>query len=355
MFSVQEVVLFGVVAGVIAGGVLRATTWARERRRFVIAGAATAIGFIAWNLLLVGTNATGINVDIPLTPLSFQNLGSGVLAFAATAAVLGLLVDPDEPARRVVGAASPVSLPPSSTSSSCDLFVPAGRSRPTSMSKRSRQRIAQPTRDRPARRTQAPAARRIPFRPLIISSVVVLAVVAVVVSVLLANQGLPGIQTGSPPWRAETAQLRARLTAIGLPALTGEGQGQHTHQHLDLYVDGRQVVIPTDIGINRTAAFLSPIHTHDSTGIIHVESPVVRTFTLGEFFDVWGVRFDGHCIGGVCDSNGRVLSVYLNGQPYTGDPRALALTAHEEIVVAIGTAAQLPNPIPASYAFPAGL
>ena len=105
MFAVQEVVIFGVVAGLLAGAVLRATAWARARRRFVVAGVATAVGFIAWNLLLVATNATGINVDIPLTPLSFQDLGSGVLAFAASAAVLGLLVDPDERASRVVGAA----------------------------------------------------------------------------------------------------------------------------------------------------------------------------------------------------------------------------------------------------------
>jgi hypothetical protein len=74
---VQEVVIAGFVAGVVAGAVLRATSWAREHRRFVIASAATAVGFIAWNLMLVGTNATGINIDLPLTPLSFQDFGSG--------------------------------------------------------------------------------------------------------------------------------------------------------------------------------------------------------------------------------------------------------------------------------------
>ena len=183
----------------------------------------------------------------------------------------------------------------------------------------------------------------------------VVAALIVVVGLLLAKGGLPGLQTGSPPWPVETTQLRARLTAIGLPALTAEGQVQHTHQHLDLDVDGRQVTIPADIGINRTVGFIAPIHTHDTTGIIHVESPVVRTFTLGELFDVWGVRFDGHCVGGVCDGSGRALSVFLDGQPYAGDPRSLVLTSHEEIVVAIGTPAQLPNPIPASYPFPSGL
>lgn len=222
------------------------------------------------------------------------------------------------------------------------------------MSKRPRQRVAQPASRRAPRPPTAPD-RRFSLRLLIVSGTAVLAALVVVVGVFVANQGLPGIQAGPPPWRAETAQLRARLTAIGLPALTGEGQAQHTHQHLDLYVDGHQVAVPTDIGINQTAGFLSPIHTHDATGIIHVESPVVRDFTLGEFFDVWGVRFDAHCVGGECDGNGRVLSVFVNGQPFAGDPRSLVLAAHEEIVVALGAPAQLPNPIPASYAFPAGL
>jgi hypothetical protein len=163
------------------------------------------------------------------------------------------------------------------------------------------------------------------------------------------------MQTGSPPWPPETAGLRARLAAIGLPALTGEGTAQHTHEHLDLWVDGQPVTIPSDIGINQAAGFLSPIHTHDATGIIHVESPVVRDFTLGEFFDVWGVRFDGHCVGGTCDGSGRTLSVDVNGQAFTGDPRSLVLEDHEEIVVAIGTTTQLPSPIPSSYSFPSGL
>jgi hypothetical protein len=165
----------------------------------------------------------------------------------------------------------------------------------------------------------------------------------------------PGLQTGAPPWSPDNVNLRARLEADGLQVLTAEGQVQHTHQHLDLFVDGQPVLIPADIGIDRVHLILSPIHTHDATRIIHVESPIVREFTLGEFFDVWGVRFDAHCLGGVCEGNGRVLSVYRNGQQVTGDPRSIVLDAHEELVVAIGTTAQLPSPIPSSYVFPAGL
>jgi hypothetical protein len=190
-----------------------------------------------------------------------------------------------------------------------------------------------------------------------------LAAVVVVVAVAIATsqpsspptETISGLQTGAPRWSPDNVNLRARLVADGLQVLTAEGQVQHTHQHLDLFVDGQRVAIPPDIGIDRVNLILSPIHTHDATGIIHVESPIIRDFTLGEFFDVWGVRFDAHCVGGVCDGNGRTLSVFRNGQVVTGDPRSIVLDAHEEIVVAIGTPAQLPNPIPASYAFPAGL
>ena len=97
------------------------------------------------------------------------------------------------------------------------------------------------------------------------------------------------------------------------------------------------------------------LHTHDATGIIHVESPTVRPYTLGEFFDVWGVRFTQTCLGGYCNAGGQTLRVYANGHLVTGNLRQLELTAHEEIVVTFGTEAQLPHPIPSSYGFPFGL
>src|SRR5438132_7158269 len=116
---------------------------------------------------------------------------------------------------------------------------------------------------------------------------------------------LPGLQTGEAPWLAEIPNLLARLKAINLPALYEEGNVLHIHQHLDIFVNGKPVTVPADIGINYIAKFISPLHTHDAAGIIHVESDEVRDFTLGQFFDVWGVRFTKDCIGGYCakDSN----------------------------------------------------
>ncbi|MGH2813503.1 MAG: hypothetical protein ACRDI1_12455 [Actinomycetota bacterium] len=167
---------------------------------------------------------------------------------------------------------------------------------------------------------------------------------------------LPGLQTGPSPWDPELSHLRARLKRIGFPtALTMEGDDLHIHEHLDVFDHGQKVEVPENIGISQQEGFLSPLHTHDATGIIHIESFEQRTFTLGEFFDVWGVRFSSTCIGGYCADGYNQLSVFVGGQHREGDPRSLGLAAHQQIVVAFGTDAELPNPIPASYTFPSGL
>jgi len=165
---------------------------------------------------------------------------------------------------------------------------------------------------------------------------------------------LPGLQTGPAPWGANTADLAARLRAIGLPPLSPtEGTAVHIHQHLDIYVDGRKVPVPALIGIDPAVGF-APLHVHDTSGVIHVESPTVRSYTLGQFFAVWGVRLTPSCLGGYCAGGDRRLRVYVDGTPHLGDPTTLTLEPHQEIVVAFGTAAQLPSPIPSAYPFPAG-
>ncbi|HYY26222.1 MAG TPA: hypothetical protein VE689_12050 [Candidatus Udaeobacter sp.] len=164
---------------------------------------------------------------------------------------------------------------------------------------------------------------------------------------------LPGIQTRQPPWIAEIEHLFDRLQAIHLPALSAEGNALHIHQHLDLILSGTQVSVPADIGINYAARFISPIHTHDETGVIHVESDEVRDFTLGEFFDVWGVRFTKDCIGGYCSKGTNTLKVFVNGKPVSGDPRKLVLQPRQEIVVIYG-AQTGSTKVPSSYLFPPG-
>jgi len=168
-----------------------------------------------------------------------------------------------------------------------------------------------------------------------------------------ASSTLPGLQTGNAPWIAEIDHLKERLADIGLPALAEEGTVLHIHQHLDIFIHGKSVPVAAGIGINELAGFISPIHVHDDTGIIHVESPTIQTYTLGQFFDIWGVAFSANSIGGYTNDASSTLQVYVNGSKFNGDPRTLALAAHQEIVITYGTAEEQPV-IPSSFDFPAG-
>jgi hypothetical protein len=147
---------------------------------------------------------------------------------------------------------------------------------------------------------------------------------------------LPGVITGPAPWLPEIDNLLRRLNAINLPALHEEGNALHIHQHLDILLNGEPVTVPAGIGINPMARFISPLHTHDVSGVIHVESDVKRDFTLGQFFDVWGVRFSKSCIGAYCAKGADTLRVFVNGKPVSGDPRNLVLREHQEIAVVYG-------------------
>lgn len=161
---------------------------------------------------------------------------------------------------------------------------------------------------------------------------------------------MPALQGGPAPWGTAVADLANRLQVLGLPALSQEGSVLHIHQHLDVFVDGESVTVPGGIGVNGNS-FISPIHVHDTTGVIHVESPTKEQFTLGQFFAVWGVRFTPTRLGGYRSSASRPLRFYLDGKRYPSDPTRLVLASHQEIAVVIGKA---PTRIPATYAFAAG-
>jgi len=166
---------------------------------------------------------------------------------------------------------------------------------------------------------------------------------------------LAGLQTGPAPWSPpNTAGLAERLQAVGLaPLIPMEGTAVHIHQHLDLDVDGHKVPVLAGVGIDPAVGY-APLHTHDPSGVLHVESPTVRPYTLGEFFAVWGVRLTPSCLGGYCAGGDRQLRVYVDGRADKGDPATLVLAAHQELVVAFGTTAQQPAPVPSSYQFPPG-
>lgn len=133
----------------------------------------------------------------------------------------------------------------------------------------------------------------------------------------------------------------------------------HIHAHLAIYVRGQQKLIPYGIGIvppykllnTANGAFVAGgskfywLHTHDETGLIHIESPIQRTFTLGNLFDVWHQPLSPTQVG---PDAGHVV-VWVDNHPFSGDPRAVPLTAHEVIQVNVDS----PEPFH-PYTFPKG-
>lgn len=127
------------------------------------------------------------------------------------------------------------------------------------------------------------------------------------------------------------------LPVDGIQCNQSEGAVEHIHTQLQLFSHGRAVPIPANIGISQTAACLYWIHTHTGDGYVHIESPVIRSFTLGQFFDIWGEDLSWKQAASVKAPSGGRLSIWVNGKPWTGkDPRAIVLTDHEQIVIQSG-------------------
>ncbi|WP_235688659.1 hypothetical protein [Mycolicibacterium phocaicum] len=129
-----------------------------------------------------------------------------------------------------------------------------------------------------------------------------------------------------------------------------EGMVDHVHAHVDVLVDGRPVPVPANIGIDLKRRTMSPLHTHDDTGVIHVESPASRQFSLGEFFSEWQVSLSAINIGALHASGGKNVRVFVNGALQSGNPAAILLKAHDEIAIVYGAPAP-GETIPATYAF----
>jgi hypothetical protein len=166
-------------------------------------------------------------------------------------------------------------------------------------------------------------------------------------------------------WPAPADAMQLARDA-GLVPETAERLQYHVHAHLDVFIDGKPVIVPGGIGINihdpavhsgvtdGQPAYggintpcdqpcISPLHTHDATGVLHTESATRKSNTLGEFFTEWGVKLDPNCVGEYCKPKTDV-AVYVDGKKFDGDPRTVELADGREIAIVIGTPpAQIPS------------
>jgi len=114
-------------------------------------------------------------------------------------------------------------------------------------------------------------------------------------------------------------------------------------------VDGQPVTVPANVGISIADQLESPMHAHDTTGVIHIESSQPsNAFTLGALFDVWGVKLTPTHLGGYHNAGGDTVHVYANGKVIT-DPTQYALRPHDNIVIGYEPGTSLPHIAPFTW------
>jgi hypothetical protein len=155
----------------------------------------------------------------------------------------------------------------------------------------------------------------------------------------------------------DVADLAPASTTVGgtpVGAVTCQTQAKevvkyHIHTYVSVYVDGRRLRVPAGVGMTQPSSIqhystgpyydvglyncLYWIHTHVSDGVVHVEAPLKESFTLGQFFDVWGQPLGADQAG---PARGPVV-VFENGRRLTGDPRSTPLMPHGVIQIDVGS------------------
>jgi hypothetical protein len=170
-----------------------------------------------------------------------------------------------------------------------------------------------------------------------------------------AQAGQPGpeqvpLETGAP---LASASSTLQGTAIdGVKCAPVEQLAYHIHAHLQVFVNGNPRALPGAIGLVGPVAQQTPagpfygaqgcyywLHTHTNDGIIHIESPTHRIYTLGDFFDEWHQPLSPNQ---VASATGPVVA-YVNGKKFSGDPRNVKLDPHAVIQLNVGSPAVQPQ------------
>jgi hypothetical protein len=173
--------------------------------------------------------------------------------------------------------------------------------------------------------------------------------------------GPEGVPIPAAPLLARADAPAPGQSVDGISAAAAEQLAFHIHVHLTVFVAGAPRQIPYGVGIAPPleveptpqgsfalggAAFFW-LHTHAADGIIHIESPIMRTYTLGDFFDIWNEPLGAERVGPAAGC----VTAFFDGRRYLGNPRDIPLLAHAQIQLDVGR----PLVAPESIEFPAGL
>ena len=195
--------------------------------------------------------------------------------------------------------------------------------------------------DRQNRSSKAVNQRKI--KRLIVIGLIIVAAISIGISLAVASYKLLPSSNGA-------------LSVDGIQCNTSEQLLFHIHAHLDVFVNGQLMYIPPQIGIIPDKCIYW-LHTHDETGIIHIESPIKKDFTLGQVFDLWKRKINNsEVFNNIFNETGsnNIPQIYINGNklPTSTNYRDVKLHAHDEIALIYGTP---PANMPSRYEFPQGL
>ncbi len=183
-----------------------------------------------------------------------------------------------------------------------------------------RRAAQQAVKEQQRRQEQRVAART---RGITIFSIIgaIIVVVAVIVGVTFLNKG-------------QAAPVNAAYPAVdGISCDQLEQTQVHYHAYLAMYINGSASQLPALVGIASDQSCYYWLHTHDTSGVIHIESPANKTFTFGNFLDEWSQHFSSLGYPPELDfSSG--WKIWINGQPYSGSYRNIVLKSHEIITMA---------------------
>lgn len=129
--------------------------------------------------------------------------------------------------------------------------------------------------------------------------------------------------------------LESRRTAASVSTMAAPTSNAHTHQKLAVWVDGRRVTVPADIGVDplRPPGDMASLHTHTDDGMIHNEGQAKPTLAM--LFAVWGVPFGEDRLGPYRAGDGKVVQMWVDGKPSKAWG-SLPLTDGQDIVVSYG-------------------
>ncbi len=114
------------------------------------------------------------------------------------------------------------------------------------------------------------------------------------------------------------------------PIVEGTLLAEHIHPTLTIIIDGQNLPIPTGIGLGPNGNL--PIHTHDTSGFLHIESTATLPFRLRDFFTILGQPFSKtNVLGHQADKTHKV-TMTVDGRPSNAFG-SLLLQDRQDIVI----------------------